>query len=252
MLRRATDDLCWLRSRGYPDKASLKLVGDRYQLRSRQRSALQRCAVGDAALRRRIASRVDSAAVRGRPLLLDGYNVLLTVEAALGGGVVLKARDGAFRDMAAMQSHFRRVNQTRPALGLIGATLAELGCATARWYLDRPISNSGRLKAMMRELAGESGWPWEVELESNPDRVLRRSAEIVATADGGILDRGPAWLNLARQVVEDRVPSAWVVDLSQPEAARHEAGDTDPGGSPEPEPSAAAGARPGSDRSGGV
>ena len=212
-LRRATDDLCWLRSRDYPDRASLKLVGDRYQLRLRQRSALQRCAVAEAAVARRLTRQVEPVAVRGEPLLIDGYNVLLTVEAALGGGVVLQARDGAFRDMAAMSSHFRKVQQTRPALKLIGGHLEELGCEPVHWYLDRPISNSGRLKAVMLEVAAGHGWPWQVELVPDPDKVLEVSDQIVATADGGILDQGPRWLNLARRVVEESVPSAWVVDL---------------------------------------
>ena len=212
-LTRAADDFCWLRSRGYPDKASLQLVGDRYALRLRQRSALQRCAVAGEVARRRRAREVGPEAVRGESLLLDGYNVLLTVEAALGGGVVLKARDGAFRDMAAMRSHFRKVRQTRPALELIGAHLDGLGCRRAHWYLDRPISNSGRLKALMEEIASAHCWPWRVELVPDPDKVLNVSKRIVATADGGILDQGPRWLNLARRVVEASVPSAWVVDL---------------------------------------
>ncbi len=221
-LRLAASDLCWLRSRGYPDKAALKLVGDRFQLRLRQRSALQRCAVAEEAVSRRLARQVAPEAVRGEPLLIDGYNVLLTVEAALGGGVVLQARDGAFRDMAAMSSHFRKVQQTRPALELIGSHLEALGCAAARWYLDRPISNSGRLRAVMEEVAADRGWPWQVELVPNPDKVLEVSDSIVATADGGILDKGPRWLNLARRVVEESVPSAWVVDLS---VSIHPAGD---------------------------
>lgn len=214
LLRRATDDLCWLRSRGYPEKASLTLVGDRYQLKQRQRSALQRCAVGDDACRGRRSREVGPDELAGRPLWLDGYNVLLTVETALGGGVVLAARDGCFRDMAAMASHFRRVNQTRPALELLGEHLESLGCREARWFFDRPISNSGRLKAAMEELAAERGWPWVVELVPNPDPLLAASSEIVTTADGGILDQGPAWLSLARWVVERSVPEAWIVDLA--------------------------------------
>ncbi len=212
-LRIAAGDLCWLRSRGYPDKAALKLVGDRYALRLRQRSALQRCAVADEAVARRRAGEVAPEAVRGETLWIDGYNVLLTVESALGGGVVLGARDGAFRDMAAMSSHFRKVLQTRPALELIGRYLEAAGCRRAHWYLDRPISNSGRLKVLMLEVATEHGWPWEVVLVPDPDKVLEVAEEIVATADGGILDQGPRWLNLARRVVEESVPLAWVVDL---------------------------------------
>ncbi|MEM7581776.1 MAG: DUF434 domain-containing protein [Acidobacteriota bacterium] len=212
-LRSATEDLCWLRSRGYAPKASLALVGDRHQLRERQRSALQRCSAGEEAVRSRRATRAEAAELRGRPLWIDGYNVLLTVEAALAGGIVLAARDGCYRDMASLQRHFRRVLQTRPALGLIGAHLESLGCQPVIWYLDRPVSNSGRLKQVMIEVAAEHGWPWTVELVPNPDTVLRSAEVVVATADSGILDAGPAWLNLARQVVESAVPSAWIVEL---------------------------------------
>ncbi len=212
-LRQATDDLCWLRSRGYSDKAAVKLVGDRYSLRLRQRSALQRCAVAEDAVRRRHERRVEPEAIHGKPLLLDGYNVLLTVEAALGGGVILRARDGLLRDMAAMRSHFRKVQQTRPALELIGSHLEQLRCEPAHWYFDRPISNSGRLKLLMEELAAERGWPWQIDLVPNPDKVLAISHQVIVTADGGILDQGPRWFNLARRVVERSVPSAWVVDL---------------------------------------
>ncbi len=213
VLRRATGDLCWLRSRGYSDKAAVKLVGDRYSLRLRQRSALQRCAVAEDAIRGRFETQVRPEDVRSETILLDGYNVLLTVEAALGGGVVLQGCDGAFRDMAAMNRHFRKVQQTRPALEMLGSHLEQMGCELAHWYFDRPISNSGRLKASMEEIAAEQGWPWKVELVPNPDKILAISDQIIVTADGGILDQGPRWLNLARQVVEESVPSAWVVNL---------------------------------------
>ena len=48
----------------------------------------------------------------------------------------------------------------------------------------------------------------------NPDAYLAGSAEVVATADGVILDRCDRWANLAREAVDDRLPGAWVVDLS--------------------------------------
>lgn len=213
LLRRAAADLAWLLSRDYPNKAAVKLVGDRYALRERQRSAIRRSTVGDVTRDRRLARRVEPAAVRGAPLLVDGYNVLLSVESALGGAVVLGSRDRTYRDMASMRRHYKRVEQTREALEQIGAYLDGVGCARVAWYLDRPISNSGRLRALMLETAEVRGWPWTVELVASPDRVLAASGETVATADGWILDQGGPWLNLARLVIESEVPGAWVVDL---------------------------------------
>ena len=64
--------------------------------------------------------------------------------------------------------------------------------------------------------AEAAGWSWEVELVPSPDRILRESEDLVATADSGILDRGVRWINLARAVVEAEVEGAWIVDLSGP------------------------------------
>lgn len=214
VLRTATAQLSWLLTRGYPGEASAVLVGNRYALRSRQRDALQRCAASDQACAARAARRLDPAALAGRALLIDGYNVLLTAESALGGGVVLEARDGAFRDLSSMSRHYRRVAETRRALELIGETLAALRPGEVHWLFDQPISNSGRLARLLRELATVKSWPFTVELVPNPDRVLRSAAAVVATADSGILDRCGAWLNLARLVVETKAPEAWRVDLS--------------------------------------
>jgi len=213
-LRRAAEDLGWLLSRGYPGKAAVQMVGDRYALRARQRMAIRRATVGEPTRAARARRQVGSAALRGRVLLVDGYNVLLTVETALGGGVVLASRDGVYRDMASMRRHYKRVTQTRPALEAIGSWLAAAQCREVAWYLDRPISNSGRLKKWMEEVAADCGWPWTVELVASPDRVLAGSREIVATADGWILDQCRSWVNLARRVVDGAVPQAWVVDLS--------------------------------------
>src|SRR5262245_39993965 len=108
-LRVATGDLCWLLSRGYTSVSALKLVGDRFDLEQRQRTAVSRCACSDAAVARRRERQAALASIRGRTLLIDGYNVLTTIEAALAGGFVLAARDGCFRDMASMHGTWRRV-----------------------------------------------------------------------------------------------------------------------------------------------
>src|SRR6478735_7021868 len=82
-LHSAVGDLSWLLSRGYADPSAQKVVGDRYNLTQRQRTAVMRCACTDEAKRRRLATRARAEDVRNQPLTLDGYNVLTTVEAAL-------------------------------------------------------------------------------------------------------------------------------------------------------------------------
>lgn len=209
VLRQAVADVSWLLSRNYSAKAVLTLVGDHFQLQQRQRVAVGRCACSDAARERRLTRRVELPSVE--TVWIDGLNVLTTVEAALAGGVVLWARDGCFRDMAAFHGNYRVVEEALPAARLIGTVLAG---RSARWLLDAPVSNTGRLAALLRGLAAEQGWNWEVELVPDPDGILRESPAVVATSDSGILDKAARSLNLARLVVERCVPQGWLLRLT--------------------------------------
>lgn len=213
-LRAAVRDYSWLLERGYAETSALKLVGDRFLLTQRQRMAVMRCSCSDQALARRRARQVEREALRGEVLLLDGYNVLTTVEAALAGGIILLARDGCYRDIASMHGTFRVVEETAPALRLVGSFLSELGVRGCVWYLDSPVSNSGRLKGIAGALAREHGWDWRIELVLSPDAVLSEAPGIIATADSVVLDRCARWFNLGREVVGERVPEAVVVNLS--------------------------------------
>lgn len=213
-LRAAVADLSWLLSRGYAELSALKLVGDRLSLTERQRSAVRRCACSDAALANRTARRLTLDRLRGRAIAIDGFNVLTTVEAALGGAVVLVGRDGSYRDLLGVHGTYRKVEETCQALALIGELLEAHGAAPAHWLLDSPVSNSGRLAGLIRETAGERGWGWNVELVFNPDPVLIESANAVATADSGILDRCGPWVALARAVIGSLESSVFLVDLS--------------------------------------
>lgn len=202
-LAQATADLSWLMTRGYAEPSSLKLVGDRFRLVERQRIAVMRSACSDASRARRHANRLSKP--RG-PLRIDGFNLILTLESALGGGIVLNGRDGCFRDLASVHGTYRRVEETQPALELAKRWFMEWGVGPCVWYLDAPVSNSGRLAAMIRAMG------WEAEVVPDPDKLLAMPGDPIVTADAGILDRCGPWVNLARLLVET-VPGAFVVDL---------------------------------------
>ncbi len=213
-LREATGDLSWLLTRGYAVDSALKLVGDRYALTARQRLAVSRCACRDEQLARRQRHRVEAADLENQQLWIDGYNAITSIEAALAGGVILAARDGCYRDMASMHGSYRKVEETIPAINLLGALLAPWKLAGCHWLFDKPVSNSGRLKTMLGETATQHGWNWSVELVADPDRLLVDSDQIVATADSQILDQANRWFNLARVAIDLRIPNAWILDLS--------------------------------------
>jgi hypothetical protein len=213
ILRSAVGDLSLLLTRGYAERSALKLVGDRYGLRQRQRNAVLRSSCADGKLEARRARRLDPGALKGRALGIDGYNVLITIESALAGGVLLRGRDGCLRDLASIHGTYRKVDETVPALEHAGRFLEDRGIAGALWLLDRPVSNSGRLKALMEDLAREHRWPWEVRLANNPDAELKEAVVAAATSDGPVLDGCGPWVNLAGALVEAVIPAAWIVDL---------------------------------------
>jgi hypothetical protein len=215
-LRQATADLSWLLSRGYAWKSGLKLVGDRYALTDRQRTAVWRSACSDEALAGRRQRERAVATLSGSPLAIDGYNLLITVESALGRGVILVGRDACFRDLASLHGTYRKVEETVPALIRIGEYLATLAVSRAHWHFDRPVSNSGRLRDLVQETAAARGWAWSASLHTNPDRSLADAAEPVVSTDSWVLDHAISWVNLARQLIESCVPDARVLDLSLP------------------------------------
>ncbi len=214
VLRRAVADFSWLLSRGYSENASLKLVGDRYRLDQRQRLAVHRSSCSDQALARRRATERTIEQVRGCDLALDGFNVLTTVEAALAGGILLYGRDGSLRDLAGMHGTYRKVMETVPALRAIGTSLHNtLAVGRVCWYLDRPVSNSLRLAALIRHLAAEHHWPWQVEVLDAVDVRLRETSDVVCTSDAGILDFCRQWFAATRAIVLNELSPATIVYL---------------------------------------
>ena len=212
----AVRELSWLLSRGYNDRSSLKLVGDRHDLIRRQRTAVLRCSCPDAAKIDRRARRLELDALRGRRLAVDGLNAIILVETALAGGVVLVGRDGCCRDLASVHGSYRQARHTAGALEALGQALAELGPRQVSWCLDRPVSNSGRLATLMNKLAGDRDWPWTVELRNNPDRVLAERPDdvVVASSDAWVLDNCGPWCDVVGHAVR-RVADVWLLDLSE-------------------------------------
>ena len=217
-LREATGDLCWLLDRGYGIASATELVGDRYRLSRRQRIAIARCACSKAARERRQEHRVAPNKLRGQELWLDGFNVLTAVETALGGGVILIGRDGCCRDVAGIYSRYHKVAETVPALRAIGQCALHRGVTRCHWWLDSPVDNCGRLKDIIQRVATDADWPWEVELVTNPDRILSAAEQIVSSSDHAILDRCQRWFNLALEVITRYAPQARIVDLSPDDA----------------------------------
>lgn len=212
-LHNATSDLSWLLTHDYSLTASVKLVGDRYSLRQRQRLAVQRSACSDQASADRGAKLVGVKELAGAELAIDGFNLLMTVEAALSRAVIIQGRDRCYRDMASVHGTFRLVHETLPALNLIGDYLEMAKPASVHWFLDSPVSNSGRLASQIRQSATDRAWYWDVQLVTDPDAILRKTDSIVVSADSVVLDECRRWCNVGRQIIEQSIDSVNLVPM---------------------------------------
>jgi len=212
-LRAALADFSLLLTKGYAEKSALKLVGDRFSLTERQRLAIMRSACSDQQLASRRERRVSIENLADQPIAIDGYNILITIEAALSGGVIFKGRDGCLRDLASIHGTYRKVTETIPAVQLIGGFLKEIGVTKVLWLLDSPVSNSGRLKTLIGELAQKNAWDWDIQLLFSPDAELIKTDSVVVSSDSVVLDGCKRWINLAAEIITQKLTSATVLDL---------------------------------------
>lgn len=216
-LRAAAVELRFLRDRGYSLDAALKLVGDRHQLRERQRVAISRATSESGGAAARAARRVAEGAAAPRVVHVDAFNVLITVETALRGGLLVTTVDGGLKDLAGIHGTYRASPATDEALERVARRLVARGWGDApvRFLIDAPVSNSGRLAERVRTRAAARAHPWTAHVVADPDQDLAVAPrdEVVATGDACVLDRCGAWIDLGAEVVRGEVPGAWVVEL---------------------------------------
>jgi hypothetical protein len=211
-LKIVQEEIEWLLDRGYKMKQVIEFTGNHYLLSSRARTALQRTTSSTADYEKRRSTMLPLECAKEGCLNIDGFNLIITLEVALSGSPILLGKDGDYRDLAGLRGTYRLIDKTNDALNLIGKTLSELNVPMVKFYLDSPVSNSGRLKSKILELSEQWGIPVEVELVPNVDTVLAGKERIV-TGDSIILDVCKSWFNLSRKIIEDYIQDAWVIDL---------------------------------------
>lgn len=202
IFKNAITDLSYLLSRDYGLKSSTQLVGNRYRLNARQQKALMRMAASQQAVEHRQTKSVKTTELNNKTVLIDGFNILILLESALSDAYIFKCQDETYRDISSVHGSYKRVIKTEEAIILVGNVLQQLEVKQVIWYFDAPVSNSGRLKTMLYELATKYGFNWEIHLVNNPDTVLAKSEHIIISSDAWILDECQQWFNLGSLLVE--------------------------------------------------
>ncbi|TSE04271.1 MULTISPECIES: DUF434 domain-containing protein [Aquimarina] len=210
-LKEAAKDMLYLLSRGFAEKSSVQLVGNRYKLNARQQKALHGMSCSEQQIAIRKERMILPKMLKGQTIAIDGFNLLIILESALSGAYIFKGLDGYYRDVSSVHGTYKRVQKTEEAILIIGNTLHKLGVNLVHWYFDAPVSNSGKLKTTLRELAEHYHFPWTIDLVNNPDKELANSKHIVVSSDAWILDRAQKNTNLAAYLIDHYIQKANIV-----------------------------------------
>lgn len=200
--RAAVADYRYLLERRYANPSALKVVGDRYQLDSVQRSMLYRGISRAEAARRRRSRLVERVA--GRSLSVDCYNVLYTLANYLFGRQLFLCDDGYLRDSGELHGESEKPESLARALALLFGWLAVELPASVDFYLDSPVSKSGELALELRRRLAEASICGSAATVRSPDHALAALEEgIIATSDSSVIDRAKVGVaDLARRVLE--------------------------------------------------
>lgn len=202
----AIRDYRLLLDRGYPVKATLKLVGDRYRLAREARTILFR-GIADGRKSGLIQERIITALPEEPSLAVDVYNVLYTLVNYRKGRPLFIATDGLLRDAGGLHGRIPDGGALDEALRLLTAALAALKPSRLALYLDAPVSGSGDLASQLRRLCRGAGIAGNLTVEALPsaDPAVRSWAGTACiTADSAIaLKAASPTFDLARRILED-------------------------------------------------
>jgi len=200
-MKKAAHEIRFLLNRGYSAEKVSTFVGNHYLFTGRQRMALIRSVSTDEQAAARTRKRLR-APEPGAVLNFDGFNTIITLEVALSGSPIFDCMDGTVRDIAGLRGTYRLIDKTDPALSAIGRVLEKHKAKRANFYLDAPVSNSGRLGQRIREWFASASFETEVFVINQVDRVLC-GLDHVVSHDSVILDHCGSWYNLVREALED-------------------------------------------------
>ncbi len=81
--------------------------------------------------------------------------------------------------------------------------LQDMGVGSVNVLLDEPVSNSGRLKALMADVGEEFPFGLDIQVIKQVDKMLWEKENVI-TSDSVILDHCKSWVNLMKACVDEQ------------------------------------------------
>ena len=199
----AAKDLRYLLERGYHRESALRLIVDKYQLSMKQKLLLYRAVYDSSTAAKHKEKIVSVDRAKDSKLAIDGYNVLITVESGLRGGLLVLCDDGFIRDISAVHGKYRITSMTEKALGMIVTAVQELKPAKTNFYFDAQVSKSGELASYVRRTLKGSGLAGSAYAVERADVSTLNFGDIIATSDSVLISKAEAVFDLAGEILRN-------------------------------------------------
>ena len=205
----AVKDYKYLLNRGYPRTLALNTVTTRYMLNKRERLLLYRTIHTDKQVQRIINKLINVESIDKFPLIIDGYNVILTIKAALMCDYVYESDDTFVRDLLSVHGAVKYDTYFNESLNLLIRTIKELNVPYVLIVLDKQVSKSGELARNIRSLLEKYGVNGNAEtMRKNDVFIISKAKEyVVCSSDVVILLKAEKVFDLAGFIIRKYMPN---------------------------------------------
>jgi len=195
-------DYRYLQDRKYPQKGTLKLVGDRYKLSGDQRTVLYR-GISSKECSGKRKSRLTTD-IKNKTLIIDGYNVLFTILNYRLGKLVFISTDGILRDAGSLHGKIRNEEIFSECISLLLGYLITRKPSYLNIFLDSPVSHSAKHKDIIDNSLNEYSLSGCCKLVKSPDfEIKQNSSGVICTSDTAIIKKtNTSIADLPRAVLE--------------------------------------------------
>lgn len=200
----AIDDMKYLLNRGYKKKTALNFVSNHYGLDRKGRNFLLRYVFSDRDIEEHKSKLVPIESIRGRDVVIDGYNVLVTVETILNNGKVVRGMDGFLRDTSGVFSKYRFDKNTKNAINSILDMLKKYKPRHILFIFDSQISMSGELAGYVRKKLREFDLEGDAKTSRSADHEIVSLNKIIMSTDSIIIRKVNCIVDIGNEILRER------------------------------------------------
>jgi hypothetical protein len=198
----AFKDYYYLKNRNYPDKLTLKAVGDRYKLSGTTRTLLYRGVFGSTENALHYNRLYKDC--RNCELHIDTYNILFTLINYKLGRLVFIGTDDFCRDTGSLFGKIKKQEYFNESAIQLVEFVSALNPPFVVFYLDSPVSFSKDHKYFLEKLIDSQKLIAEARLAHSADNeLINTTCGIICTSDSAIINQAQRPVaDLSRQIIQ--------------------------------------------------